>query len=264
MKFKFLSLPITAILTLLSSVTIVTAEVSNESFIGDTFHGINHHSPSSIANHVGLTNQLIVPDELVVMSELLSLYPGDTSRLEASIRYDDGSLSPLSQSEISWRSASPDLIIQNGFASAKAIDANTRVQIDGSSNGLSAILFIRLKMLDSTANENTVRMEANSGVLSDSINLLQLGWKNSNWFGSYFQNDNNWIYHQHHGWLFSNNNQKSSLWVWSPSEEWLWTTPSIYPHIFRHRDGDWLYFIKQALPRKVYFNQTSKKLEFSE
>jgi hypothetical protein len=264
MKFKFLSLPITAILTLLSPVTIVTAEVSNESFIGDTFHGINHHSPSSIANHVGLTNQLIVPDELVVMSELLSLYPGDTSRLEASIRYDDGSLSPLSQSEISWRSASPDLIIQNGFASAKAIDANTRVQIDGSSNGLSAILFIRLKMLDSTANENTVRMEANSGVLSDSINLLQLGWKNSNWFGSYFQNDNNWIYHQHHGWLFSNNNQKSSLWVWSPSEEWLWTTPSIYPHIFRHRDGDWLYFIKQALPRKVYFNQTSKKLEFSE
>ena len=149
MKFKFLSLPITAILTLLSSVTIVTAEVSNESFIGDSFHGINHHSPSSIANHVGLTNQLIVPDELVVMSELLSLYPGDTSRLEASIRYDDGSLSPLSQSEISWRSASPDLIIQNGFASAKAIDANTRVQIDGSSNGLSAILFIRLKMLDS-------------------------------------------------------------------------------------------------------------------
>ena len=119
MKFKFLALLHTAIIALLSSVSILTAEVFNEGFIGDTFHGINRHSPSSIVNQVGLTNQLIVPDELVVMSELSSLYPGDTSQLEASIRYDDGSLSPLSQSEISWESASPDLIIQNGFASAK-------------------------------------------------------------------------------------------------------------------------------------------------
>ena len=264
MQTKLFTMLSTAIFTLLSMVSFVSAEVTNEGFIGDTFYGLNRHSPSSIVNRVGLINQLIVPDELVVKSEFSSLYSGELSQLEASVRYDDGSLSPLSQSEISWESANPNLIIEEGFASAKTIDANTRVLITGSSNGLSATLFIRLNKLDSAANESSDTVKTNKGVLSDSVNLSQLGWKSSNWFGNYFENDNNWIYHQHHGWLFTNNNQKNSLWMWSPSEKWLWTSPSLYPHIFRHRDGDWLYFIKQALPKKVYFNQTSKKLELSE
>jgi hypothetical protein len=240
------------------------AEVSHVSSLGDTFYGVYRDSSSLVVNRVGFDSQHIVPSKLIVKSAFPSLYPHERSKLDARIRFDDDSTSNILSSEVSWSSTNPSLFIENGFASAKNIDSSTRVSINASTYGLSAILFIRLK--PESSNISTVLDPSKSIVnaLSDSVNMGQAGWKNSNWFGNYFESDGGWIYHQYHGWLFPITQQSSSLWVWSPDQKWLWTNPELYPHIFRHKDGDWLYFIKQAFPRKAYYNQSSKKLEFGD
>jgi len=216
-------------------------------------------------HHLNLKkSKYIKHSKLIVNSAFPSLYPQERSKLDARIRFDDDSTSIIPSSEVSWLSTNPSLLIENGFASAKNVDSITRVSINASSSGLSAILFIRLKPESSNISTGHDPNQSIENALSDSVNMRQAGWKNSNWFGNYFESDGGWMYHQYHGWLFPITKESSSLWMWSPAQKWLWTNPKLYPHIFRHKDGDWLYFIKQAFPRKAYFNQSSKKLEFTE
>ena len=44
-------------------------------------------------------------------------------------------------------------------------------------------------------------------------------------------------------------------------QEWVWTGPQIHPHLFRNKDGTWLYFMKEALPRKVFYNYDTQNFE---
>jgi len=242
----------------------LNAEVSHVGFLGDAFHGVYRDSSSLVVNRVGFDGEYTVPSKLIVNSAFPSLYPQERSKLDARIRFDDDSTSIIPSSEVSWLSTNPSLLIGNGFASAKNVDSITRVSINAFSSGLSAILFIRLKPESSNISTGHDPNQSIENALSDSVNMRQAGWKNSNWFGNYFESDGGWMYHQYHGWLFPITKESSSLWMWSPAQKWLWTNPKLYPHIFRHKDGDWLYFIKQAFPRKAYFNQSSKKLEFTE
>ena len=46
-----------------------------------------------------------------------------------------------------------------------------------------------------------------------------------------------------------------------PKQEWVWTGPQIHPHLFRNKDGTWLYFMKEALPRKVFYNYDTQNFE---
>jgi hypothetical protein len=246
------------------ALSFLNAEVSHVGSLGDTFHGVYRDSSSLVVNSVGFDGEYIVPSKLIVKSEFSSLYPQERSKLEAKIRFDDGSTSNIPSSEVSWISTNPSLFIENDFASAKNIDSSTRVSINASSFGLSATLFIRVKPESSNISTGHDLHQSIDNALSDSVNMGQHGWKNSNWFGNYFESDDGWMYHQYHGWVFPITKQSSSLWMWSPAQKWLWTSPKLYPHIFRHKDGDWLYFIKQAFPRKAYYNQSSKKLEFTD
>lgn len=254
--YRFLSLKI----YFLSAFYALFGQVSNSGSIGDSFYGINRHTGSSVVNNVGFSNSLILPQELFIKSEMASLYAGDKSKLDAGIRFDDGTLTSILHSDVNWNVSSPDVLIENGFLKAKEIDSNTRVSVEATSRGLQATLFIRLRK-NVLSSDNSVTSISKNGALSNSTDLNIPGWKKSDWFGAYLSNDDNWIYHQHHGWLFSVSKLPNSLWMWSPSQKWLWTGPGIYPHIFRQKDGDWLYFVSQALPRKFYYNQSSKKLE---
>jgi len=238
----------------------LAGEVLNNANIGDPFFGINRHTSSSTVNQVGFFSQFLTPQKLLLRSEHTTLYTGESSRLDSVIRFDDGTLSSISASDISWSVSDSQISIQNDFAKAEVVSSNTRVLVEGKFGNLKAKVFIRVKSGSSNLiNDENVLKEKSA--LSDSIDMIQNGWKKSNWFGAYFNSDDNWIYHQHHGWLFSFSNLQNSLWLWSPSQKWLWTNSDVYPHLFRHKDGDWLYFISQALPRKFYYNQSTKKLE---
>ena len=248
------------LLTFLSP--LLHAQISHEGVMGAPFYGITRDSSLSVVNQVGPYADFTVPTKLNAKTDATSLISGEFTKLQASLSFDDGTITTLSPSKVFWSSPSKHLIIKDGFVTADEISKNARVSISANADGFSAILYIRLKAGALTSDSISDTSKSFENLLSDSIDLPQPGWKQSGWLGNYYEGGNNWIHHQHHGWLYTTTaNEPSSLWLWSPSQKWLWTGPEIYPHIFRNQDGVWMYFILEALPDKVFYNQSTKKLE---
>jgi hypothetical protein len=234
------------------------AQISNEGIIGASFYGVAMDSTKSVTNQVGPNADFSVPVKLSASSSSTSLFSGEITKLQAVLSLDDGTITLLPSSLVSWSSAREDIIVKNDLVTAQNISKNVRAAIDANAYGFSAILYIRLKR-DRVMDSELIGSVKNA--LSDSIDLQHAGWKKSSWLGNYFDGGNNWIHHEHHGWLYASSNQPSFVWLWSPTQKWLWTGPEIYPHIFRNQDGVWMYFILEALPDKVFYNQSTKKLE---
>ena len=232
------------------------AQINNEAIIGAPFYGVTTDLTRSVTNQVGPNADFSVPVKLSASSDSPSLFSGEISKLQAVLSLDDGTISSLPSSLVSWSSVSEELIIKDDFVTAQSISKNVRATINANAHGFSAILFIRLEK-----EQGDRDISAAPNALSDSIDLQQVGWKKSSWLGNYFDGGNNWIHHEHHGWLYSSSTQPSSAWLWSPTQKWLWTGPEIYPHMFRNQDGVWIYFMLEALPRKVFYNQSAKILE---
>ena len=251
-------------LSLFVSLTSIFADIKNEGFIGDPFYGTISDSTGEIVNQVGPNAEFAVPSSLNARSELTTLLSGEFSKLSAALSLDDGTITNLSPLAVSWESKSPKLLIKDGFATAQDISKNTRVSVSASAEGLTTIVFIRLKIDSLLPNSELDPIESSQNALSDSVSLPQEGWKESRWFGNYFDAGNDWIHHVNLGWLYTSTDKPTSLWLWSPSQEWLWTGRGVYPHMYRNKDGTWVYFIVEAFPKKVFYNQSTKKLERSE
>lgn len=237
------------------------AQINNEGIIGAPFYGVAIDLTKSVTNQVGPNADFSVPVKLSASSDYTSLFSGEMSKLQAVLSLDDGTITPLPSSIVSWSSVSEELVVMDDFVTAQNISKNVRATINANAYGFSASFFIRLKKEHVDRDFGTELIGPDQNALSDSIDLQQVGWKKSSWLGNYFDGGNNWIHHEHHGWLYSSSNQPSSAWLWSPTQKWLWTGPKIYPHMFRNQDGVWIYFILDALPRKVFYNQSAKKLE---
>ena len=235
------------------------SEVENEGIIGAPFYTTNNDVTGSIQNQVGPFAEFAVSSGLTAQSEVTTLLAGEKSQLSATLRLDDGTLTRLPATDVTWSSTSTNISIADDFATAKEISRNTRVSISANAEGFNAVVFIRLKtgspIVDSGSNTNT------PNALSLSTDLAQAGWKNSQWFGIYYDAENQWIHHVDHGWLFTSSMAANSIWLWSPQEEWLWTGPGVYPHLFRNKDSTWLYFVLKSATGSVYYNQTSKSFE---
>ena len=240
------------------------ADINNEGFIGDSFYGVNSDSSGLIVNQVGPNAEFSVPTKLNVRSELSSLLSGEFTKLTASISLDDGTITQLPALSTQWESASTELLIKDDFATAQNISANSRVSIKATAEGMTAVFFIRLKDNTSDSIPSQDPIDSPKNVFSDSVDLPQAGWKSSAWFGNYYEAGNDWVHHAKLGWLYTSTEQPSSLWLWSSSQEWMWTGPGVYPHLFRNRDGTWIYYIVEAHPLKVFYNQSSRKMEHSQ
>ena len=243
---------------------VASAQISHECVIGSPFYGITSNVSGKIVNQVGPYADFSVPTKLNVRSEANAIASGEVTKLNASIGLDDGTITRLDSKNVTWSTQNQNVSIQNGFLTAKQVSKNTRVSIEATAEGYKAILFVRILKDQSNAQDAEDLVDTAKNALSDSIDLEQPGWKKSNWFGNYYDGGNNWIHHQHHGWMYSFSSRPDSAWLWSPSQKWIWTSPSVYPHMYRNKDGAWMYFIVQALPQKVYYNQSSKSLERGE
>jgi len=247
--------------SLVWSIYPLCAQISNEGIIGAPFYGVTMDLTKSVTNQVGPNGDFSVPVKLSASSSSTSLFSGEITKLQAVLSLDDGTITSLPSSLVSWSSVSEDIIVKDDFITAQNISKNVRAAINANAYGFSAILFIRLKKDRGDRALDAELVGSVRNALSDSIDLQHAGWKKSTWLGNYFDGGNNWIHHEHHGWLYAFSNQPSFTWLWSPTQKWLWTGPEIYPHMFRNQDGVWVYFILEALPRKVFYNQSTQKLE---
>jgi hypothetical protein len=233
--------------------------IEHQGVLGGAFTGISTDASGHVVNQIGPIADFSVPIGLSAKAEKTPLFSGESSALRAALRLDDGTVTRLPDSVVEWSSNSERISIAGDLATAKVISKRARVSVQASVHGLTTVFFIKLN-----PGENPDSALEDSGLpsaLADAVKLSQSGWRNSAWFGSFYAAGDKWILHQHHGWLYSAGSGQHSVWLWSPTQKWLWTGPGIYPHIYRNNDATWLYFIVQALPRKVYFNQSTKTIE---
>ena len=78
---------------------------------------------------------------------------------------------------------------------------------------------------------------------SDTV-LTQGGWRTSPWFGTFRRHENTeWIYHAQLGWAYARPDGSGGLWLWFRDHQWLWTQPGVYPYLWNHDLGGWLYLL---------------------
>ena len=92
--------------------------------------------------------------------------------------------------------------------------------------------------------------------------LMEHGWFQSAWFGSFYFADNHWIFHADFGWLHAVGDGTGGVWLWDHQYGWLWTRHDVFPHLHHHQGADWLYFIKQAGAQRAFFNYSTQSFEF--
>jgi hypothetical protein len=83
------------------------------------------------------------------------------------------------------------------------------------------------------------------------------GWRNFTWFGNYYDTNLNWLFHEHHGWIYreSENTDTNSIWLYDPTIGWLWTSSYVYPNLYQSESGagEWIYYdISSKSPRRFY------------
>ena len=237
------------------------SQLQNEGVIGASFFGETVDSTGSIQNQVGPNADFAVPVGLSANAELSSLFSGTSSKLVASLRLDDGTLTRLLGDEVKWESESGDISFNDNILTANGVAEKKRVAVIASAQGYTDKFFVILKTNAPDAVQNPDVVVVVPSPLSNATDLAAAGWKKSAWFGNYFDAGNNWIHHLDHGWLFTSSDSADSIWLWSTSDQWLWTGPGVYPHLFRNRDSSWLYFVREALPQKVFYNHTKKAFE---
>jgi len=83
--------------------------------------------------------------------------------------------------------------------------------------------------------------------------VVGAGWHNSEWLGTFRRHENTeWIYHAKLGWAFPVPDGQQGLWLWTKDEGWLWTQPDVFPHLWKHLSGNWLYLMDTVDGKPVF------------
>ena len=80
------------------------------------------------------------------------------------------------------------------------------------------------------------------------------GWLDLPWFGTFRTYENGWIFHHALGWAYASGTSEDDVWLWSPDWGWLWTSAATYPHLHAHGEQAWLYLVKDASGKTVFYH----------
>ncbi len=87
------------------------------------------------------------------------------------------------------------------------------------------------------------------------------GWLHSPWFGNFYETRTPWLFHAELGWLYAVDDGTGNGWFWREGQGWLWTGKGLYPHLYRHHDQAWLYFLKRKNGKARFYNYATGKVE---
>ena len=84
------------------------------------------------------------------------------------------------------------------------------------------------------------------------------GWMWLSWFGYFTDLGGGWLYHLQHGYLYYPSDAlSSSLWLHGADMGWLWTSPSVYPFLYRAQDGAWLWYLRGSSSPRWFHNYST-------
>ena len=84
--------------------------------------------------------------------------------------------------------------------------------------------------------------------------ILEANWESSNWLGNYLAQQNGWIFHEDLGWCFLVVKKKNH-WLWMEDQGWTWTTPSVWPYMYRNGSASWIYLLKRKSGPSLLFDR---------
>ena len=177
------------------------AQIEHTGFLGGPFHGTVKDEKQAVTVQLGPTADLIVPNGLAAHSEQSRLSSGSSTALHASLLLDDGSHTVLNPEVVEWTFSHPELQVKNGSLLAEVLLERTMVRVQASAEGFSTsfTVFILADDEQISREESEILPEA----LRSAIELEAVGWKESEWFGVFYDAKNGWVYHADHGWIRS-------------------------------------------------------------
>jgi hypothetical protein len=100
-------------------------------------------------------------------------------------------------------------------------------------------------------NENLEQGWAGDGVID-----LGASWKESDWFGVYWDSGQGWIYHLRHGWVFPepSTGQEDGCWMFFSDFGWVYTRCDICPFLYVDSCKNWIYFMQASEELTAFFS----------
>ena len=221
-------------------------EVEHSGFVGGSFHGFGQDGSSEVFVQYGPTADLTVPNGLSAYPQTNRLPSGGSSTLNASLLLDDNTITVLDPKLVEWSVSNTALQIREGSMLAEILPERTTVRVQARAQGFSASFNIFILPQENPVNDHLPES------LRSAIELEAKGWKESEWFGVFYDAENGWLYHADHGWIHVSEGGKGAIWFWIKQHQWVWTGENIYPHLYRNRDTAWLYFFQEAIPAKFF------------
>jgi hypothetical protein len=74
------------------------------------------------------------------------------------------------------------------------------------------------------------------------------GWRYLDWFSFFYPIGHGFAYHVEHGWLYSESVSFNAFWMWHMQLDWLYTSAELYPFLYSHSIGGWLYYERGGTP----------------
>ncbi|MAH25935.1 MAG: hypothetical protein CMI19_03125 [Opitutae bacterium] len=165
-------------------------------------------------------------------------------------------------------------ILEVGFykSSSSRFTTSTKVPVSLANNASTFTLEINQTELTSTIFVRAYARNQNGETLGDIKKLvpppivmqwsnhatvLDDGWMQSDWFGTFNHYPQNWIFHSRLGWLYIPDSTTEELWLWSPDHGWLWTGKDVFPHLYKNNTGTWLYLLDQEVKGKNIYDYQS-------
>jgi len=75
------------------------------------------------------------------------------------------------------------------------------------------------------------------------------------WFGDFVAlGDSDWVFHSKLQWLYAQPDHEGGLWFWKPDHGWLWTQDGVWPFLYHHGTGGWLYLVTTEHGESFFFD----------
>jgi len=85
---------------------------------------------------------------------------------------------------------------------------------------------------------------------------IQLGgdWRLSEWLGEFRAFGNGWIYQLQLGWAYTAPDEREGLWMWTERNGWLWSQSGVWPYLWSHNSGNWLYLLGGSNGDPIFYH----------
>ena len=89
--------------------------------------------------------------------------------------------------------------------------------------------------------------------------LVDSGWYESDWFGTFKRANKNWIFHTELTWLHVESSSSIGTWFWSEKLGWGWTRKDLWPYIWINSPKGWVYFFGNQDDTLTFWDYTNSE-----